>query len=210
VPYWTYDARTTTRYTGQRGEDYWITETYTTKENGRTVTKTRQVRKTRWYPASGTVRNTFDDLLVLAGRSLPAKYTQRLEPWDLSNLEPYKDEYLAGFRAEKYQVDLAEGFGEAARGMEPVIRNTIEHDIGGDHQRISSMNVRHDDITFKHILLPVWISAYRFRERVYRILVNARTGKVQGERPWSFWKIFLAVMAGVVVLGVIAVVGMNS
>src|SRR5690606_25027992 len=70
VPYWTYDSRTTTFYRGQRGEHYWTTETYTTRVNGKTVTRTRQVRKTRWWPCSGTVWNRFDDVLVMASHSL--------------------------------------------------------------------------------------------------------------------------------------------
>jgi DNA-directed RNA polymerase subunit RPC12/RpoP len=201
VPYWTYDCRTTTDYTGMRGEHYWVTESYTTTVNGKTVTKTRRVRKTRWYPASGRVFNTFDDLLILASRSLPKKYADRLKPWHLEQLLPYRDEYLAGFRAERYQVSLDDGFTEACALMVPDIRVTIRGDIGGDEQRITSMDVEHDDITFKHILLPIWISAYRYKKRVYRVLINARTGEVQGERPWSVWKILLAVLGGIAAVG---------
>ena len=57
------------------------------------------------------------------------------------------------------------------------------------------------DVTFKHILLPVWLVAYRFRGRTYRFVVNARTGRVQGERPWSAWKIALAVILGAAFAG---------
>ena len=203
IPYWTYDCDTQTRYTGERGDDYWDTETYTTTENGRTVTKTRQVRKTRWWPASGTVDNTFDDVLVLASHSLPRKYTESLEPWDLTNLVPYGDEYLAGFVAESYQVGLEEGFEDAKQQMDEPIRARIRRDIGGDHQRIHSMNTRYDHITFKHLLLPLWISAYRYREKTFRFLVNARTGEVCGERPYSPWKIALLVMFIMVVVAVI-------
>lgn len=201
TPYWTYDCDATTHYTGQRGEHYWVTETYTTMENGKSVTRTRQVRKTRWYPASGVVWNNFDDVLVLASESLPRKQALKLEPWDLESLVPYSEEYLSGFRAEKYQLDLGDGFEEAKGIMDSTIRTTICQDIGGDEQRISSMRTRYDHITFKYILLPVWISAYRYQEKVYRFLINARTGEVQGERPWSFWKIFFAVAGGVAVVG---------
>jgi len=192
VPYWTYDCDTTSFYRGQRGEHYWETQHYTTRENGKTVHKTRRVRKTRWYPASGTVWNSFDDVLVLASDSLPGKYTERLEPWDLPNLVPYSDEYLSGFRAESYQVDLAEGFQRAQEPIDAAINQSIRRDIGGDEQRISHVKTRHDHITFKHILLPIWISAYRYRDRTYRFLINGRTGEVQGERPWSWVKILLA------------------
>jgi hypothetical protein len=194
VPYWTYDADTISYYTGERGDDYWVTESYTTTENGKTVTKTRQVRKTRWHRVSGVVFNVFDDLLVLASEGLPTKCAEKLEPWDLENLVPFDDKYLAGFRAERYQVDLKEGFEKACGMMDDAIRTAIRRDIGGDHQRIHSVNTRRQHLTFKHLLLPVWLSAYRYGGKPYRFLVNGRTGEVQGERPWSVWKILLLVL----------------
>jgi DNA-directed RNA polymerase subunit RPC12/RpoP len=197
VPYWTFDTLAVTFYRGERGDDYWVTQTYTTTENGRRVTRTRQVRKTRWRSVSGTVWNDFDDVLVLATRSLPTACADRLDPWDLQNLAPYADEYLSGFRAESHQVSLDEGFEVAKEKMQPAIDATIRRDIGGDHQRIHSRRSRYDRLTFKHILLPVWVSAYRFRNRVFRFLVNGRTGEVQGERPYSVAKILAAVVAAI-------------
>lgn len=209
IPSWTYDSNTVTPYTGQRGDDYWTTETYTTMVNGRSETRTRQVRRTRWSYASGTVYDTFDDILVLASRSLPKKYADALEPWDLKNLVPYRAEYLSGFQAESYQVDLKDGF-EVAKGiMAGFIQTSIRRDIGGDHQRISSMDTNYREITFKHTLLPIWISAYLYQAKVFRFLVNARTGEVQGERPYSWIKITLFVLMCIAILAVVLLVVQN-
>lgn len=204
TPAWTYDCQTTTRYSGERGEHYWENQSYNTTENGRSVTKTRRVQKTRWYPASGVVSNAFDDLLVLASRSLPDKQARLLEPWDLGQLVPYQGEYLSGFRVESYATDLEEGFGQAQKMMEPQIHGSICRDIGGDAQRIHSQDTSYQGITFKHILLPMWITSFRYGGRVFRVLVNARTGEVQGERPYSWIKItffVLMILALVIAFG---------
>jgi predicted RNA-binding Zn-ribbon protein involved in translation (DUF1610 family) len=206
IPFWTYDSDTTTAYSGERGDYYYTTETYTATENGRRVTRTRQVRHTRWTPASGTVWNSFDDILILAGKSLPRKYADRLEPWDLANLVPYADEYLSGFRAESYQVSLPEGFDAAKAIMASVIENSIRGDIGGDEQRIHGTQTQYANITFKHILLPVWLTAYRFHEKIFRILINARTGEVQGERPYSAWKIVSAILTALLIIGIVILI----
>lgn len=200
IPYWTYDTNTQSQYTGERGDYYYITETYTTQENGRTVTKTRQVRKIRWTRVSGLVHNNFDDILVIASNSLPKKYSERLQPWNLSSLVPYNDKFLSGFRSESYQVNITTGFDEAKIKMEPTIHATIRRDIGGDEQRINTVHTIYNDITFKHILLPIWISSYRYREKVFRFLVNGQTGQVQGERPYSWFKITLAIFITVAVI----------
>lgn len=207
IPCWTYDARVTTEYLGQRGDDFHETEFFDEEDqNGHTVSRTRPVSRTRWQPVSGTVQNTFDDVLVLAGRSLPAETLASLEPWDLKNLVPYSDEYLSGFQAEAYQVDLGAGFEQAKSLMDAGVRRSIERDIGGIHQQITAVRSQYDDITFKHVLLPVWISAYRYRDKSFRFIVNARTGQVRGERPYSAMKIAMTVIGVLAALLLIAVI----
>ncbi len=198
VPYWTYDSDTATRYRGERGDAYYVTQAYTATVNGKRVRRTRRVRKIRWTPVSGRVARFFDDVLVGASQSLPRRITDRLAPWDLDNLVPYDDQYLSGFSSEIYQVGLDEGFDEAVTIMNRVIRADIARDIGGDEQRIRSMDTRHRSTTFKHLLLPVWSAGFTFRDKTYRFVVNGRTGQVQGERPWSVWKVGAAVIAGLV------------
>ncbi len=197
VPYWTFDADTRSRYRGERGTVYYVTRTV--RRNGKTVSE--RVQKVRWRPVSGQVARWFDDLLVLASRSLPRNYTDGLEPWDLAGLEPYNPEYLAGFRAEAYTVDLEQGFAIAREKMDRVIRRDVRFDIGGDRQRIHDIQTQISDVTFKHILLPVWMAAYRYRGKTYRFVVNGRTGRVQGERPWSAVKIVLAVLLVAAIAG---------
>lgn len=206
MPFWTYDCVATTGYTGFRGEDYWVTESYTAMVNGKPERRTRQVRKTRWYPAAGTVVDNFDDVLVPASTSLPMEEQIEAEPWDMQDLVPYADEYLAGFRCESYSVDLAEGFNGAKVRMRPTIEASIRSDIGGDHQRITSMTPRYDNILFKHILLPLWVSTYRYNRRVFRVIINARTGEVVGDRPYSAWKIAGLVCTILLIAGIIALV----
>lgn len=203
LPHWTYDCKTNTSYTGERGEYYYETEEYTEEENGETVTKTREVRRTRWYSATGHVHNIFDDVLVAASNSLERRYVQELEPWDLAALKPYDDRYLSGFLAESYSVGLKQGFQLAKNIMADEIDHTIRRDIGGDEQRIHNKTSKYSNVTFKHILLPIWVSAYRYKGKVYRFLINARTGEVQGDRPWSWVKIGFAILAVATVIGII-------
>ena len=85
--------------------------------------------------------------------------------------------------------------------MAPVIRLDVAQAIGGDQQRIQALDTRYGEIRCKPVLLPVWLSAFRFRDRTYRFVVNGRTGEVQGERPYSAGKIALAVLLAALVIG---------
>ena len=196
LPHWTYDAHAATRYSGQRGEHYWVTESYQDSDG---KTKTRQVRHTRWYPAAGSVTDLFDDVLLCASKSLPLSLTDALEPWDLPELRSFSAGYLSGFSAERYAVEVDEGLKLAQdRKMIPAIDQHVRRDIGGDEQRVQRMEHRWSDVRFKLTLLPLWIASFRYSEAVYRFAVNGRTGEAQGERPWSKWKIGFAVLAAII------------
>lgn len=207
LPYWTYDTETYTYYSGERGDNYIDYETYTvTDSQGRTRTERRQVTRIHWYPASGEIEHFFDDVLVCGSHSLPVDLIRQLEPWDLPRLIPFKADYLSGFKTERYGIGLEEGLEVAKRLIEPEIIRLIRQDIGGDHQRIHNKKTRYTAITFKHTLLPVWVAVYRYRDRVFQILVNGRTGEVVGHRPWSFWKIASAIGIVLFVIGIIALI----
>lgn len=206
VPYWTYDADTKSEYKGQRGTIYYETRQVRVVVDGKSRMENRQVQKIRWTHAQGRVARFFDDVLVLASRSLPKTYTDALAPWDLSAMEPYRPEYLAGFRAEGYTVSLEEGYSEARDYMNRMIVRDVKSDIGGDRQRIHELETDIGSLTFKHILLPVWLAAYKYRGKSYRFVVNGRTGTVQGERPFSAWKITFAVILALVAAGCVGFV----
>jgi LSD1 subclass zinc finger protein len=189
IPYWTFDIDTISDYTGQRGKYYYV-------KSG-----DKKTRKTKWYPASGNVKKFFDDILTPASKSLPERYIKRLEPWDLENLVPYDKSYLTGFVSEKYQVDLKDGFESAKAIADKEIRKLVRKDIGGDTQRIQHVSTRYNDIKFKHLLLPVYVSSYKYNNKVYQFLVNARTGEIQGERPYSWVKIALFILLITTIIG---------
>ena len=207
IPFWTYDTNTTSAYTGQRGEYYYVTETYYERDaRGNQVARTRQVRHTRWYSASGTVTGSFDDVLIPATASLPSDRLAALEPWDFAELRSYDPAFLSGFRAQRYQVDLAQGFELMKHVIAPAIETAVCSDIGGDEQRIESLSTAYSEITFKHLLLPVYAGAYRYSSKLFQILVNGRTGEIQGERPYSAWKIALLVVSILIVVLIAALV----
>ncbi|HKY44682.1 MAG TPA: hypothetical protein VJM50_16445 [Pyrinomonadaceae bacterium] len=207
LPFWTYDTNTTTNYTGRRGEYYYETETYyTTDSKGNQERHTRQVRHTRWYPASGTVTAWFDDVLIPATLSLSPNRLAALDPWDLEQLKPYEPAFLSGFKAQRYQVDLAAGFARAKEVIAPVIEDDVRKDIGGDEQDIESLSTRCYDVTFKHLLLPVYAGAYRYNGKLFQIMVNGRTGEIQGDRPYSFLKIALLVASLLLVVLILILV----
>jgi DNA-directed RNA polymerase subunit RPC12/RpoP len=191
LPYFTYDSLTFTRYAGQRGDHYYVT---VGSGNNR-----RTERRTRWSYTDGEFQRFFDDVLVLAATGQSVSLVRGLEPWPLERCVPFTQELLAGLFARTYDVTLEGGFSEARQRMESAITTEVRQRIGGDVQNITSQQTSYGAITFKHLLLPVWLLVYRYREKTHRVMINAVTGEVSGERPYSAVKIACAVLFGLII-----------
>ncbi len=201
VPYWTFDSNVFASYQGQRGNYYYETQTYNSNKGKRT----RQVRKTKWTHAVGNIDGFIDDILINASQKKRRNIPAAVALWNLKELVVFNSKYLSGFVTEKYTVSLKEGHHQSFQEAKQIAYNWIRRDIGGDTQRITSTDIKLSKETFKHILLPVYISSYRYNGKEYHFYINGQTGVLSGSRPYSFWKILFSVLFILVVIGVIAI-----
>jgi DNA-directed RNA polymerase subunit RPC12/RpoP len=202
IPFWTFDAWVRSDWHADAGYYYYETEWYTDQNGNRA---TRQVQRTRWEPARGWRQDFFDDTLVCAGKGLPPDLVAKFQTFDTRQLTPYRPEFLAGWRTESYVVDLMPAWGQAQGSMSRVQEGRCGGDVPGDTHRGLSVRNQFSHVTFKHVLLPVWIAAYRYNGKPYQFLVNGQTGEVVGKAPWSFWKIFFLVVGVVALITTLAV-----
>lgn len=207
LPFWTFDAQLSARYVGQRGEYYYETKRYRDSKGN---TRTKQVRKTRWYPAQGSINGFVDDTLIAASKQRAGRVPAKIARWNLKKLQPFNTSFLRGFVTEKYTIPLSQGHLKSKEEARRIADRWCRQDIGGDTQRISSMDVSLAEETFKHVLLPVFVSSYRYNGKEYNFFVNGETGALSGKRPYSFWKIFFAVVGVLLVVGIILFFGQEQ
>ncbi len=206
IPYWTYDTQTQSFYSAQRGDYYYVTRTRVV--NGKT--ETYQERKTRWTPVSGQYDLFFDDVLVCASQEIGKETYKDLTNYGLSDIEVYQSHYLSGFMAERYSVSLEDGWEQGKRFVDARLNTDIRQRIGGDEISGLRIHTTYDNITYKHILLPMWLSSYMYNQKTYRFMINGQSGKVSGQYPKSALKITLAVMLAMAVLMLLYVVISNA
>ena len=200
LPHWTYDAKTVSDYHGQRGDIYYVTVERTVIVDEREVRQSVQEPRVRWTPVSGRVYNEFDDITIGASKTISYAILDNLAPWYTEKLVPFNEKYLAGFTSEEYTIGLDNGFELAKVKMNRVIRQTVRQDIGGDQQQILSLRTNYHDTSYKNVLFPIWTAQFRWKQKTYNYAINAQTGKVSGERPYSWLKI--ALVAGTLSTGV--------
>ena len=206
VPYWTYDSNTHSYYTAQRGDYYYVTRTRTV--DGKT--ETYQERRTRWTPVRGNYNEFFDDVLITASDRVNRHMIEKIEPFNLKNLKVYNPNYLSGFYAERYSVPLEQGWDYGKEEINSEIQRGVRRKIGGDEVRFLNIKTQYENIRFKHILLPVWMSSFNYKSEAYNFMVNGQTGDVDGEYPKSPVKIAIIIFIILAVIGGIVLMNMQG
>ena len=206
LPGYLYSAVARSSYRAEIGEEYTETETYTVTVNGKTETRTRTVTKTEWRTLTGTHCGYVTDVVVTASAGLPNAELEAVEPFDLRQLRRYDPALISGWIAE-----------EPSRGREDCMALAREEAVTREGRRLSDFmpGDKHRELVYQTtvewetldpVLVPVWVLAVRYRDDAppLRVVVNGQTGEATGKAPLSAWKITLAVLLGLAVIGVIA------
>ncbi|PYG85014.1 replication restart DNA helicase PriA [Ruminiclostridium sufflavum DSM 19573] len=195
VPCWSFDAGTSSFYTAMAGEYYYVTVYRTETRNGKTEQVPHQERRTRWYPVSGQYLEDFRDYVVDSSIHIDDDMMASIQPYNMEELTPYKSEYLSGFKAERYSVDLKTGWETAKERLSHLIENGIRAQISADEVRDIRFKTSYYSKRYKHILLPLWFSSFKYKDKIYGYMINGQTGKVDGKSPLSPWKVTALVIA---------------
>ena len=196
LPHWTFDTNTNSFYTAEAGINK-----ERTKSDGKTETYTK------YYKVRGNFKHSFDDFIE-SGTSRFDKYRlNAIEPFDTANNSAYKPEYIAGFVAERYSIGLEEAWKNAQTRMKTVIESKITDKIiyeeKADSVRGLSAESSFNDVKFKYLLLPIWVSAYVYNNKRYEFMVNGQTGKVSGSSPVDKVKVAIVIIVIIIIIGAI-------
>ena len=202
LPYWTFDADTHTEYTGEYG--------YTRKRtrNGQEETYTE------WHRGAGEFDEFIDDELICAcGTNHDKGILSSIEPFKTEDNVTYQPEYIAGFAAERYSLGVKDAWTKAKEIIKNKLRNMASSILRSEHNADDTRSVQtttqFSNVTFKYLLLPVWISSFTYNGKVYQFMVNGQSGKVGGKFPISVWRVLLAVLIAVIFIAIVVLLTSN-
>ena len=214
VPFWSFSMRSDSVWSARIGEHWYetVTESYTTTENGKLVTKTRtrRVQHTEWYPLDGRFHQFHSHHLVCASKGLTPESARRIQPFPIGELTRYAPHYLAGWIAEEYAVGRETALAESREEFLERERHAIHEFLPGDTSSDLEITTEFSDETEDLVLLPLWIFAFRYREKAYQYLLNGATGEGHGDKPLSalriavFILVMVAIIAAVIVIALVA------
>jgi hypothetical protein len=207
IPYWTFDAQVHCPWTAEAGYYYYVT-VEDRDSQGRRIT--RQEQRVRWEPAAGVVDTSFDDEAVPGTRGLPLDLLKQVEPFPTSEVLKYDTAFLSGHVVEHYQVVLLDAAQQSVEQMKAKLVELCGQQVPGDTHQNLQIAPEFSGRTFKHVLVPVWLLSYNYGAKAYQVIVNGYTGKIAGRRPYSAWKIAVAVLFAAVIALIILLLSSHS
>jgi len=202
LPYWSFDAKTKTAYTGQAGDHYREADAHTRTEDGRTEARQKSERKTRWRFVSGTYEKAFRGVIYNDAAGVDEEVIKKLEPFKLGELEKFAPQHLAGFIAQRYAFGPKAVWGRAKQFMSGEILEDVRGIVKRGSDVLGAVRIcpAYSDIQYRLMLLPVWISSYRYKNKTYGLYINGQTGEITGRFPKSALKILIIILACLAVL----------
>ena len=202
TPCFTFDSHTYSTYYGRIGKHH--TKVVGSGKNQRTVTYTE------WENIRGSYADAFDDVTIAAGDKCGQKELDKLAPYDTNSSKEYKEQYLLGFMAYHYDHELADCWKTAKAKIDAVIRKSILSRYDYDVVDYLNVSTTHEQVTYKYVMIPVYVGNFTFKQKLYNFFVNGTTGKTYGKYPKSGLKIGGLIALAVAVIGVIAFLILNS
>lgn len=181
VPFWMYDYHANCHFDGE----------------GTKVRKwrsgDREYTETSVYHIVRDMETDFEKLPVDASDVMEDSVMDLMEPYNYAALEAFKEEYMSGFFAERYNKvsELLEprAKSKARNDAVSMLRQSISgYNLGVSLERDSTVTLNNTQTNYA--LLPVWVYNYKYKGEEYRFHINGQTGKIIGKVPLSKKKVW--------------------
>lgn len=195
-PLFTFDSKTFSSYEGRLGKRYTVT-----RGSGKDRHTETEIR---YFHISGKHTEIFDDLLIEASNKIPQFRLKEIEPFSTNEAITYDSKFLRGYTASSNTREGKQCWEDAKNEMKEVIEDNILK--GYNYDVISYLNVKtqYFESTYKYVLVPLYVGYHKYKNKTYNFYINGVNGKISGDSPVSFWKVFFLVLFIILVAGIVS------
>ncbi len=196
VPFWLFDAdaQARIRYRATRVR-HWSDSHYNYTE-------------TSFFAVTRAGSIGFANVPVDGSSKIADELMESIEPFDLSEAVDFQTAYLAGYFADKYDVDSQQSIQHANRRVKTSTEAAFASTVLGFTTVVpeaSSVCLTNGNV--KYALLPIWLLNTTWNGQKYTFAMNGQTGKLVGDLPMDkgLFKKWLFGLTGVIAAAVFAV-----
>lgn len=196
VPFWLFDAD------AEANIRYKATRVRTWSDSNYNYTETSFFAVSR----GGVVG--FERVPVDGSSKMPDDLMESIEPFQFSDAVDFQTAYLAGYLADKYDVDAKQSIERAneriKRSAEEAFASTVQ---GYTSVVPETSSVKLHGGKAKYALYPVWLLNTTWNGQKYTFAMNGQTGKLVGDLPVDKnvarkWTISLTALCSVATYGI--------
>lgn len=172
VPFWLFDAEAYGNMT------YKATRVRSWSDSDFHHTQTMHYQVVR----AGTL--PFKNVPVDGSSKLDDQLMESLEPFDMREAVDFQTAYLAGFLADRYDVDAETSIKRANDRIKTSTEEAFRGTVSGYATVVrQSSSVQLKNSSSKYALYPVWLLNTTWRGKKYTFAMNGQTGKIVGDLP---------------------------
>ena len=201
-PCFTFDSQTSSTYVGRIGKRH--TRVVGSGKNRRTETYIV------WRNISGNLSHFFNDVFINADTEYARGTLNKLLPFNYQTIKEYSGDYLTGYMARRADRKIEDCWDDAKAVIDSDIRRLILSRYSYDVVSYLNVSTSHSDVTYKYVLLPIYLLNYKYGKKYYKVHINGNTGKVAGKAPVSPIRVLITVVLGIAVAGLLAYLFLNS
>lgn len=172
VPFWLFDAEADAdiRYKATKVRT-WSDDSYNYTE-------------TSYYAVCRGGSIAFENVPVDGSEKMPDEWMESLEPFDFSKAVDFRTAYLAGYLADKYDVDADKSIGRANERIRKSTEEAIAATVTGYTTVTKEAgSIRLNNGKVKYALFPVWLLSTTWKGEKYLFAMNGQSGKMVGNLP---------------------------
>lgn len=152
--------------------------------------------ETKQFDVQRKGKISFKELIKNAlSKNVQQKMVEAVQPFILDKAVSFKSQYLAGFQAEKRDIE----YDAIQQSIQSELKNYSESILRDTASGYTTLTKLRTDISLEneenhYMLLPIWVVTYRSNEqskKVYYYAMNGQTGKVSGILPVSYKRLGL-------------------
>ena len=179
VPFWLFDAD------ADGDVLYRATRVRVWSDSNYTYTKTSH------YSVRRAGRLSFFGVPVDGSTKMADDLMESIEPYDLTKAVDFQTAYLAGYLADKYDVNAQDSMSRANERIKVSTCNTLAQTvIGYSSVTPVSSSVKLENSRVRYALYPVWLLHTKYKGKDFLFAMNGQTGKFVGNLPIDWGKLF--------------------
>ncbi|MCL2208505.1 MAG: hypothetical protein FWB90_10530 [Fibromonadales bacterium] len=199
VPFWLFDAEASglIRYKA------------TKVKTGSTAAYT--YTETNYYSVLRDGDISFEKIPVDGSEKMDDAYMDAIEPFDYGQMKEFNPSFLAGYLAEKYDVDAEKSKERAEKRIKTSVESEFVRSVSG----YNSVAVESSSVSVKggkpsYTLFPVWVLNSKYKNENYTFMMNGESGKLVGKLPidsrkiWKYGFLYSGILSAILTACILA------